>query len=88
AGARIVGVNNRNLETLVIETGTAESLIPRIPHGVIAVAESGYTDRASIERVAACGADAVLIGSFLSASADPQAEIESLTGVSRVSRGG
>ncbi|MDP9179031.1 MAG: indole-3-glycerol-phosphate synthase, partial [Gemmatimonadota bacterium] len=49
AGARIVGVNNRNLETLVIETGTAESLIPRIPHGVIAVAESGYADRASIE---------------------------------------
>ncbi|HYN81054.1 MAG TPA: indole-3-glycerol phosphate synthase TrpC [Gemmatimonadaceae bacterium] len=87
AGATIIGVNNRNLESLVIEQGTAESLIPRIPHGVIAVAESGYADRASIERVAACGADAVLIGSFLSASADPRAEVERLTGVGRVNRG-
>jgi indole-3-glycerol phosphate synthase len=88
AGARIIGVNNRNLESLVIEPGTAESLIPRIPGGVIAVAESGYTDRSSMERVAACGADAVLIGSFLSASEDPRAEVESLTGVNRVKREG
>ena len=88
AGAKIIGVNNRNLESLVIEPGTAESLIPQIPSGVIAVAESGYTDRSSIERVAACGADAVLIGSFLSASGDPRAEVESLTGVNRVKREG
>lgn len=86
AGVKIIGVNNRNLESLAIESGTAESLIPRIPNGVIAVAESGYADRSSIERVAACGADAVLIGSFLSASADPQAEVERLTGVNRVTR--
>ena len=42
----IIGVNNRNLETLVIEHGTAETLIPRIPPGVVAIAESGYDDRA------------------------------------------
>jgi indole-3-glycerol phosphate synthase len=88
AGARIIGVNNRNLETLIIEQGTAEELIPRIPGGVIAVAESGYADRASIERVAACGADAVLVGSFLSAAVDPAAEVLRLSGVLRVSRGG
>jgi indole-3-glycerol phosphate synthase len=87
AGALIIGVNNRNLETLVIEPGTAETLIPRIPRGIIAVAESGYADRASIEAVAACGADAVLVGSFLSAAADPEAEVARLTGVGRVDRG-
>ena len=87
AGARIIGVNNRNLETLVIEDGTAEALIPRIPQGIVAIAESGYADRSGIERVASCGADAVLVGSFLSASADPAAEVERLTGVPRVSRG-
>jgi len=87
AGARIIGVNNRNLETLVIEHGTAEMLIPRIPAGVIAIAESGYEDRAGIERAASCGADAVLVGSFLSAAVDPAAEVERLAGVPRVSRG-
>jgi indole-3-glycerol phosphate synthase len=86
AGAKIIGVNNRNLESLVIERGTAELLIPRIPNRLIAIAESGYADRSSIEKVAASGADAVLIGSFLSASADPRREVERLTGVNRVKR--
>lgn len=87
AGARIIGVNNRNLETLVIEHGTAEALIPRIPRGVVAIAESGYEDRAGIERAASSGADAVLVGSFLSAAADPATEVQRLAGVLRVSRG-
>ena len=87
AGARIIGVNNRNLETLVIDHGTAETLIPRIPSGVVAIAESGYQDRSGIERAAYSGADAVLVGSFLSAAADPAAEVERLAGVPRVSRG-
>ncbi len=87
AGARIIGVNNRNLETLVIEHGTAEALIPRIPRGVVAIAESGYEDRAGIERAASCGADAVLVGSFLSGARDPAGEVERLAGVPRLSRG-
>lgn len=86
AGAQIIGVNNRNLETLVIEHGTAEMLIPRIPPSLVAIAESGYEGRAGIERAASCGADAVLVGSFLSAAADPAAEVERLAGVRRVSR--
>jgi indole-3-glycerol phosphate synthase len=88
AGARIIGVNNRNLETLEVEYGTAEDLIPRIPRGIIAVAESGYADRSAVEAAAASGADAVLVGSFLSAAADPAAEVSRLTGVRRVRRGG
>jgi indole-3-glycerol phosphate synthase len=87
AGCRIIGVNNRNLETLEIEPHTAETIIPRIPGECIAVAESGYSDLGSIRSAAAAGADAVLIGSFLSAALDPAAAVHRLIDVKRVPRG-
>jgi indole-3-glycerol phosphate synthase len=87
AGCRIIGVNNRNLETLEIEWGTAEAIIPRIPPHCIAVAESGYSDRESITAVAACGADAVLVGSFLSSAEDPEGAVRQLRGIRRAPRG-
>jgi len=87
AGCTIIGVNNRNLETLEIEEGTAQAIIPHIPAECIAVAESGYSEIASIRSVADVGADAVLIGSFLSASNDPALAVHNLTGVTRVDRG-
>lgn len=86
AGARIIGVNNRNLETLEIESGTAASIIPKIPGDLIAVAESGYSDRDSIDAVARAGADAVLIGSFLSAAQDPADAVRHLAGIRRIDR--
>jgi indole-3-glycerol phosphate synthase len=86
-GATMIGVNNRDLETLVIDPTTAERLIPRIPPGIVAVAESGVSTRADVERYAARGADAVLVGSSISAAADPVAATRTLTGVSRRSRG-
>ena len=86
AGCTIIGVNNRNLETLEIEEGTAEAVIPHIPGECVAVAESGYSDVSSIRTLADVGADAVLIGSFLSASNDPALAVRSLTGVKRVDR--
>jgi indole-3-glycerol phosphate synthase len=86
AGARIIGVNNRNLETLRMESGVVEAVIPRIPPDRVAIAESGYSDRASVEGAAACGADAILIGSYLSAAHDPEAAVRRLTGVRKVSR--
>ena len=73
AGATMVGVNNRDLETLAIDPGTAERLIPLIPAGLVAIAESGVRSREDVERYAACGADAVLVGSSLSAERDPVA---------------
>jgi indole-3-glycerol phosphate synthase len=88
AGARMIGVNNRDLETLEIDPGTAEHLIPLLPSHVIAIAESGIHGRADVERYAACGADAVLVGSVLSAASDPVAGTRSLAGVPRRSRGG
>ncbi len=88
AGASMIGVNNRNLETLEIDPHTAERIIPKIPPGVIAVAESGVKSREDVKRYAACGADAVLIGSVLSASADPTAATADLSGVARQIRHG
>ncbi|MEP6999264.1 MAG: indole-3-glycerol phosphate synthase TrpC [bacterium] len=88
AGATMIGVNNRNLETLVIDPATAERLIPLIPSHIVAIAESGVNTRADVERYAAVGADAVLVGSSLSASADPAAATRALAGVDRRARGG
>lgn len=86
-GATLIGVNNRDLETLVIDPVTAERLIPRIPAGLVAVAESGVSTRQDIERYAASGADAVLVGSSISAAADPVQATRALAGVPRRSRG-
>ena len=87
AGATMIGVNNRDLETLVIDPGTAERLVPRIPSELVAIAESGVSTRADIERYAACGADAVLVGSSISAAADPIQATRALAGVPRRARG-
>lgn len=87
-GAIMIGVNNRDLETLVIDPSTAERLIPRIPPDVVAIAESGITTRADVERYAAVGADAVLVGSSLSSAADPIAATRALTGIPRRDRAG
>lgn len=88
AGCEMIGVNNRNLETLAVEAGTADAIIPRIPQDLIAIAESGYSTRDEIEAAAAAGADAVLVGSFLSASDDPSGAVKALTNIPRVKRGG
>ena len=86
AGASIIGINNRNLETLVIDSTTSERLLGLVPASVVAIAESGVSGRADVDRVAARGADAVLVGSSVSAAADPSAAVADLCGVPRVSR--
>ena len=87
-GAAIIGVNSRDLETLVIDPRMHERLIPAIPADRIAVAESGIATAADAELVAAVGADAVLVGSAISAASDPAGAVRALTGVTRRSRGG
>jgi indole-3-glycerol phosphate synthase len=84
--AAVVGINNRNLETLAIDAGTSERLLGRMPADVIAIAESGVVSRSDVERVARVGADAILVGSSVSAAADPAAAVRSLTGVPRAPR--
>ena len=84
--ARVIGINNRNLETLAIDSGTSERLLSRVPSSVVAIAESGVSSRADVERVAVAGADAVLVGSSVSAAADPLDAVRRLTGVPRNAR--
>ncbi len=81
--ATVIGVNNRNLETLVIDPATAPGLIPCIPASCVAVAESGMRTAADVSPAAAAGADAILVGSAISAAADPTAEVRSLTATPR-----
>jgi indole-3-glycerol phosphate synthase len=86
AGATIIGVNNRDLESLNVDPDTVARVVPHVPRDCIAVAESGYGSRTSIEAAAAAGADAVLIGSFLSASNDAAALLADLVTVARQPR--
>ncbi len=83
----VIGINNRNLETLVIDDAVSARLLPLVPADRTAVYESGISTRADVERAAALGADAVLVGSSLSSSADGRAAVSNLTGVPRRARG-
>ncbi|MDB4881322.1 MAG: Indole-3-glycerol phosphate synthase [Gemmatimonadetes bacterium] len=85
-GATIIGVNNRDLESLAIDRTTAERLVPKIPRWAVAIAESGIQSRDDVVRYAAFGADAVLVGSSISASLDPVAATRALAGVARSTR--
>ncbi|MEP7347228.1 MAG: indole-3-glycerol-phosphate synthase [Gemmatimonadaceae bacterium] len=87
SGATIIGVNCRDLETLEMELEVHDRILPLIPADCIAIAESGIATRRDVERLAALGADAILVGSSLSLAADAFNTVATLTGVSRVRRG-
>jgi indole-3-glycerol phosphate synthase len=87
AGANVIGINNRNLETLEIDPHTSDRLLPLISRDRVAIAESGIKSRADVERYAALGADAVLVGSSISAAENPTEVVRDLASVRRVSRG-
>jgi indole-3-glycerol phosphate synthase len=70
-GAKIIGVNNRDLAVFKTDLGLTEQLIPRIPRDVIAVSESGISTGADAARARAAGAHAVLVGEALMRAADP-----------------
>jgi indole-3-glycerol phosphate synthase len=78
AGARLVGVNARNLKTLDVDPGTFARLAPRVPDGVVAVAESGVRGPDDVRRYAEQGADVVLVGEALVTGADPRAAVEQM----------
>ena len=80
SGARLVGINNRNLETLAVDIATSERLLPRMPPGAIAVVESGITDAAQVRRLHAIGGRLFLVGESLAASADPADTIRRFMG--------
>lgn len=86
AGASVVGVNSRDLDTFRIDVDAAWHLLGRVPAACVAVAESGMGTTADVERAAAAGADAVLVGTALSAAADPAGLVRQLVGVRRHGR--
>lgn len=75
AGARIIGVNVRNLKTLDVDRSVFAALSESIPAGAVVVAESGVRDAADVEHYAAHGANAVLVGEALVKHNDPAATI-------------
>jgi indole-3-glycerol phosphate synthase len=78
SGARIIGVNNRDLRTFEVRLETSLSLAERIPAGVIAVSESGIRSRADVARLEDAGYRAFLVGEYLMKSGDPAAAIREL----------
>lgn len=83
----VIGVNNRNLETLQIDDAVSARLLRLVPRERIVVYESGVRDVEDVRRAGALGADAVLVGSALSVAASPEAAVRALTGVPRRARG-
>src|SRR5882762_2949416 len=78
AGARIIGVNNRDLKTLTTRTETSFELIDRIPDHCIAVSESGLRTNDDLVKLRAVGFDAFLIGTHLMLSPDPAAALAAI----------
>jgi indole-3-glycerol phosphate synthase len=75
SGARLVGVNNRNLKTFQVDLGTSRNLLPRLPAGVAGVAESGLATPEDLDSLAGFGARAFLIGEALVREPDPGAAL-------------
>ena len=78
AGARLVGVNARDLKTLEVKRDTFARLAPLIPDGVVRVAESGVRGPHDLIAYANAGADAVLVGESLVTGKDPRAAVADL----------
>ena len=76
-GAKIIGVNNRDLAIFKTDLGLSERLIPLFPAHVTAVSESGIHTAADAARVTAAGAHAVLVGEALMKAPDPAALLAS-----------
>ncbi|MBE0617074.1 MAG: indole-3-glycerol phosphate synthase TrpC [Proteobacteria bacterium] len=75
SGARLVGVNNRNLKTFEVDLGVSRHLLPRLPAGVSGVAESGLREPGDLDGLAAFGARVFLIGEALVREPDPGAAL-------------
>ena len=81
-----VGVNSRDLATFAVHLSAAERLVGQVPPEIPAIAESGIETRADVERLAAAGADLVLVGTSVARTDDPAAAVRALVGVARRGR--
>lgn len=78
AGARIIGVNNRNLKDFTVDTANSKKLRDLIPDDIIFVSESGVKSTDDIRAIREIGADAVLIGETLMRADDKKAKLDEL----------
>lgn len=86
AGAKIIGVNNRDLRDFSVDTGNSRRLRALVPEEVLFVAESGVRTAEDAASLAAAGADAVLVGKALMGAADRRAKLRELRGLAEEER--
>jgi indole-3-glycerol phosphate synthase len=75
----VIGINNRDLRDLKVDTDTTEELITDVPAGITVIAESGYSTPEQLQELDRIGVDAVLIGEALMRSGDPEARVREMT---------
>lgn len=80
AGARIIGVNNRNLKDFTVDTGNSARMRSLVPKGIIFVSESGVKSAEDVRALRAVGADAVLIGETLMRAENKKEMLDTLRG--------
>lgn len=78
SGARLIGINTRNLKTLKVDLSVAKRLLPLAPSGATAIVESGIRTAEDVCRFAAQGARAFLVGESIVASGEPEEKIAAL----------
>jgi len=81
AGARLIGVNNRNLRTLAVDVEASDRLASKMPKDVVGISESGLKSRDELERLRAAGYQAFLIGERFMTDADPVNALRALMGL-------
>lgn len=77
-GAKMIGINNRDLSSLRVDLATTEHLAPLAPPGTLLVGESGIANRADLDRLSQAGVHCFLVGESLMRQADPAAAVRSL----------
>jgi indole-3-glycerol phosphate synthase len=80
AGARIIGVNNRNLKTFSVDTENSKRLRELVPNNILFVSESGVQTAKDVSELKKIGVDAVLIGEALMRAPDKKAKLAELSG--------
>src|SRR5688500_8571374 len=80
AGAEVIGVNHRDLETFEVDPERTAKLAPLLPQGTTLIGLSGVSTRAEVEALGAVGAHAVLVGESLVTALDPSAKLTELRG--------
>jgi len=82
AGAKLFGINNRDLQTFEVDLGTTLRLRKLVPNSCVVVSESGIESREHVKVLEDAGVDAILVGEALIRSDDPRAKAKELLGIS------